>query len=195
MAKTPRAHRLSLRETILIVVLIIVLVIGLYFGLVYYPIQSRTTELEAQRIELQTQRAAADVKKADYDRMKAALDEIHSGDEPASEMPLYNNNGQQEVLAACFTTIFSGVDVTITYSTPALEGNIYSRTVQFTFRVNEENKGAEQTVYDKTRSLLHALLHTGYRCLMTSLTFNTGNSGDLNGTVNVSTTVVFYERA
>lgn len=193
MAKNYLDRRFTLREIVLLVILLLVVIVGLYFGLVYYPIQARTDELNTEREELQLRHDVAEARKAQYDQMKAALEEINAGEGQLTAMPLYDNNAQQEVLADCFTTIFAGLDVNITYSTPTLSDGIYSRTIQFSFTVSEP--GVEASIYERTRSVLENLLHTGFRCLMTTLNLNPIGEDLLNGSISVSTTLVFYERA
>lgn len=182
------------RDIVLVCILIVVAFIGLYFGAVYYPISSRSATLETQLEDAQLQIEVAKGLKADYDSMKAELERIEeSGDDTV--MPQYNNNKQQEVLVACFTRIFEGMPVDISYrmqGTPA--DGVRTRTVSFSFTVNEAYTAEGQTVYAKTRSLLHALMTTGYRCSMSSLSLSPAD-GVLPdaASIRVGCEINFYE--
>ncbi len=196
MAKNYLKRHFTTREIVFLVILLVVLLIGLYFGLVFYPIQARVADLNAQREQLEFNMDVANARKAEYDNMKKELERIAaSGD--TTIMPLYKNNEQQEVLHACFQAIVGGLQerANISFATPSENDGVYSRNVSFSFRVTEADTEPGQTVYEKTRSILTALLTTGYRCLMTSLTFTPSGGDLLNGDVGVSTTIVFYELA
>lgn len=195
MAKNYRNRTISTREILLLILLLLIIAIGLYFGLVYYPIHARMGELEQNRAELQVRKDAAELRKHNYDRMKAALEELRESEEPLTEMPPFNNNGQQEVLAARFSAIFKGLDVTISYSDPVGGDDVYTRDVRFSFTVEEEKLAAGETVYQKTKSVLTSLLQTGFRCLMPSLTIAPIGGDILSDNVSVNLTLVFYERA
>ncbi len=202
MANKYLNRRFTVREIVLLVVLLVVIIIGLYFGLVYYPIRQRTQELDAEREQLQEDLADAQIERNRYDDMQKELEEINKSEGLSTEMPQYNNNAQQETLSAHFSAIFAGLDenaVNIVFSQPQLTSDkkVYTRSVRLSFSVTSETKGDSATVYEKTRSVLHALLHTGFRCQMTSLNIGPQGRGDdlLNADVSVSTTIVFYERA
>ncbi len=195
MANKYLEHRFSLREMILLAILVIVVLVGLYFGLVFYPISTRTADLQDQLAETEVRITVANSLKAEYDRIVAELEEIKkSGDETL--MPEYKNNEQQEKLAAVFTTIFAGMESDISYGTPSApdDNDVRTRTITFNFTVNEANKGKEESVYYKVKSVLTQLVSTGFRCSMTTLTLSPG-SGDLanDTSVRVSTTINFYE--
>lgn len=196
MANKYLKKKLSLRENILLLVLFAILVLGLYFGLVFYPIRSRTAELNNELNNVEVQINLARIEKQAYDDMKAELERIQeSGD--TTVMPQYKNNEQQEVLAACFTTIFAGMNGhwTIQYGgEPALNDGIRTRNVSFSFTVDESTKGAEATVYDKARSVLVALMTTGFRCSMSYLFLSPGEDGlEEAKTLSVACTISFYE--
>lgn len=186
-------RRFTTRETVLLVLLLVVLLVGLYFGLVYYPISTRTDEVNRQLDEVALQIDVAKQLKSDYDRMKAEVDRIHESGGDSTLMPQYNNNEQQEVLNACFAIIFAGMDSNVSFGTPsAANDGVRTRSVSFSFTVDESNSGA-QTAYEKAKSVLHQLMNTGFRCSMSSLTF--GNFSDLEHatTVHVNCSITFYE--
>lgn len=174
-------RRFSLREIIFMIILVAVLFFGLYFWLVYYPIQDRIAEFNAKKDELQL---AIDVDKAretQYDKMKAELDEIMKEEAP-TRMPKFDNINN---LTDKFAEIFADKNANegINYNAPSLKDGIYERTLQFTFKA---------TGYEDAKGILLQLLGTGYRCLMSNLSFQP--DGNLNdGSVSVSTTITFYE--
>ena len=193
MANKYLKRRFTLREKILLVVLLVVLLVGLYFGLVYYPISARTAEVNEQLEEVQLQMDVARALKVEYDRMKEELEKIKaSGDE--TRMPDYNNNAQQETLNAIFNAIFADMKADIGFNISEPSDGVRTRRVTFRFTVNEAYKYDAESVYDRAKDLVMALMTTGYRCSMSSLSL-AGGSDNLPDSASIGVTVVidFYE--
>lgn len=194
MAKRYLKRRFTLRETILLCILLAVLLLGLYFGLVFYPIQSRTQEFNKQLSEAEND--LNDVQKdfAEYQSMKDELARIEmSGDDTI--MPESTPEHELELQAKIDEILF-GIDYRYREST-ATEDGVKKRTVSLTFTVNETNKRDEEmTVYQKTRSILIALISTPYRSSMSSFSLNPSGSDLKESTaIGVTATIEFFELA
>ncbi len=191
MANKYLKRKFTLRESILLIILFVVLVLGLYFGLVYYPIASRTADLNQNLDDVQLQLTVAESLKKQYDDMKAELNTM----DKTTVMPQYKNNEQQETLRALFETIFSGVtNYRITYNTSEPSDGVRTRTVGFIFTIDASNAGEGQTVYQKVKELLASVMTTGYRCCMQNLSLSP-DGGDLEKAtqISVNCNVEFYE--
>lgn len=186
-------RRFTLRETILLVVLLVVLLVGLYFGLVFYPIQSRTAEINESLAETEMKLDIQNGRKEVYDDMRQTLQDIEqSGDKTV--MPQYGNDAQYEVLTAIFNTIFADMKAGIRSSISEPEDGVRTRTVNFSFTVTEQDIADSPSVYERTKALISELLTTGYRCSMSTLTL-AGGSDNLPESTSITVTAVinFYE--
>ncbi len=194
MANKYLKRRFTLRETILLGVLLVVLLLGLYFGLVFYPIQSRTADVDAQLEVVAQQKDDAMDDKREYDRMKAELARIEeSGD--TTVMPKHSGAHYLELLDK-INQILEGIDHPVPNNISEPREGIVTRTISLTFTVTEANKGSSPTVYDKVHSVLTELITTGYRCSMQRLTLQPGDAGVQGSTsVTVSVVIEFFELA
>lgn len=178
------SRALTRREKILLLVLALVGVVGLYFCLVHYPIAERTDEIEAERAEIADKTVVAEVRSGIYKSMRSELDEIFKmPEDELTVMPKYDNIG---VLMQYFNTIFADVAPEIQYDSVRTEDGVVLRTVRFTFTAKD---------YAEAKSVIDNLTGTGFRSLLSDLSF-TPDEGDLEaGRVRVSGTAVFYEQA
>ena len=198
MAKKYLKRRFTVRETVLLCVLLAVLLLGLYFGLVFYPIHSRTAELNKELDNVAVQKQVVDELKKEYDEMKAEIDRIKDDD---TVMPPNDNDRQYQNLVKEFTRILitPGLKPRINNSVGAAKDGVITRTVTIGFTVDDEHKRAgDETVYDTVRNVLLELMTTEYRCSMRSLTLRPDEEG-LQGTtcksVTVTTVIEFFELA
>lgn len=193
MANKYLKHRFTLRETILLWILFGVLMVGLFFGLVFYPIRSRTQDLQTELDAVAEERAETEATKADYDMMKAELKRLETeGDDTV--MPASNGVHSRE-LQDKVDAILVGIDHGYRASITDLQDGVVQRSVRLDFTVNETNKGAADIpVYEKVRDVLAKLVTTGYRCSMSSLNLNPNgtNLRDANS-IAVSTVIEFFE--
>ncbi len=193
MANKYLKHRFTLRETILLWILFGVLMVGLFFGLVFYPIRSRTQDLQTELDAVAEERATTEATKADYDMMKAELKRLETqGDDTV--MPASNGVHSRE-LQDKVDAILVGIDHGYRASITDLQDGVVQRSVRLDFTVNDTNKGAPDiTVYKKVRDVLAKLVTTGYRCSMSSLNLNPNgtNLRDANS-IAVSTVIEFFE--
>lgn len=177
-------RNLSRREKVLLLVLVLIGLIGLYFYFVHYPIMERTAEIGSERDEVADQRIVADARSTIYKSMKDELDEIFAMPEnKITVMPEYDNI---QVLMQHFNTIFADVSPELTFDTVTVNDGVAVRTVRFSFSA---------TGYGEAKEVIKNLTGTGFRCLLSGLTF-TPTDGDLetNG-VRVSGVITFYENA
>lgn len=196
MAKRYLKRRFTVRETILLCILLAVLLLGLYFGLVFYPIQSRTHEYNDKLAVAEKNLNDVQEDFAEYQRMKNELARIElSGDKTV--MPDHTGEHYRE-LVDLINGILDQIDHPFTTSSSAPQDNVVTRTISLNFTVTEENKGTAATVYDKVRSVLTALMSTGYRSSMRTLRLSAGGgtTGLQNATsITVYTEIEFFELA
>lgn len=197
MANNYLKRRFTVRETVLLCILFAVLLLGLYFGLVFYPIQSRTADLNADLEQLASDRADADEDWNEYKRMK---DEIASLEESGDQtfMPENNNETQLDVLTDRFNEILADVGGAQRFGNSVTrneEEKIVIRTLSINFTVDESSTAENESVYQKTRATLYSLMTTGYRCAMRSLTLSPdGSDLESSTSIGVSVVIEFFER-
>ncbi len=175
---------LSRREKVLLLVLALIGLIGLYFYLVHYPIVNRMAEIENERGEVADQQIVADARSTIYKSMRSELDEIFAmPEDKITVMPEYDNI---QVLMQHFNTIFANVNPELSFDSVTVSDGVAVRTVRFTFSASG---------YDEAKEVIKNLTGTGFRCLLSGLTFSP-TDGDLetNG-VRVSGVITFYENA
>ncbi len=193
MEKKGINRRFSTREMVICWILIVVLFLGLYFGLVYYPLNSRSAEVDKQLESVQSTINVEKLRKAEYDMMNAEIERVKE-DGDTTVMPPYDNNKQQEALNALFVAALAGTDNwSVSFGgEPRLQDGVRIRTVAFSYTVNAVEGS---TVFEQAREVLSALMTTGFRCALTDLTLVPSGDGDAEGAdaLGVNCTIVFYE--
>lgn len=188
-------RRFTVLEIVIVCLLGLALFLGIYFGAVYYPWATRMDTVERELASTEALLTAAQIRKAEYDMMKAENEK--TAGEDRAVMPPYDQNRQQGVLNELFTGILSGTrDWRISYGgEPSLNADgVRVRNVSFSFTVDGESTAEGATVYGKTKSVLHALMSTGYRCSMSTLSLTPSPSDLENATsIGVSCSINFYE--
>ncbi len=194
MAKKYLKRRFSVRETILLCVLLAVLLVGLYFGLVFYPIQSRTQDVNTELENVKVQKEVATGLKAEYDMMKAELDRIEANHDNTT-MP-ESTGAHATELRNKIDDILEGIPHSYSTSVQAPQDGIVKRTVSLSFTVTEENKGAENTatVYETVRSLLTEIITMEYRCSLNTFSLSPQGQDLQHGeSISVVATIEFFE--
>lgn len=190
-------RKFTTREIILLIVLFIVLFIGLYFALVYYPLRQANQDLDEQLGDVDQKLVVAQALKNNYDNQKAALESFKASG--TAKMPKCTDEQQKVLYNHFVVTVFGREDFArFSWSTPTEpDAGVRQRRVSISFTVSEADVSgaAGQTVYDRTVSMLHGLMNSGFRCAMTALSLSAegGDSLETATSINVSTSITFYE--
>lgn len=175
-------RRFTTREKILLLLLIVILLVGLYFFLVYYPIKKDLEEIDQQKLDVAEKQDIADIREGIYDKMQAELEEIFKmPEDQITTMPDYDN---VEDLMRKFNVIFEGTKYTLSFSVEQAKDGIVTRPIQFTFRADN---------YEKAKTVIDDLTHTGYRCLLTNLSVSPASGDVESDALSISGTITFYE--
>ena len=181
------------REKVLLVILALVLLFAVYFLAVHRPV---TEGLD--RIQMESETVSADLmvleaKQQRMEQMQAELDEILAQPNVA-EIPDYDN--LQQVMVFLNTVLSSASEYTLNFQglQQPDDGGILRRTMQMTF---------VSTSYDVAKSMIEYLQNCPYRCQLSDFSIvpagtNAQSAGNnaalLDGPVQVSMTVTFYEK-
>lgn len=186
-------HKFTLREIILMIVLAVALFVGLYFLLVFYPVNNRIDELDAQIAKVQREDAEAADDLTVYNSMKKAVDDIKQI--PENERSYMHESTLQEGMDINndFGRILGDMQTSGSISITELGGGVIQRRIHFTFSVSTATEPT--AAYDKVMTLLTELMSCGNRrCQLGNITL-TPNGGDLESAteISVSADITFYE--
>lgn len=185
-------HKFTLRETILLILLFVILAVGLYFFLIFYPLQNRISEIEAQREEVAFDNDVADARLIVYNRMKSEIAEIEKiPEDQRTKMYKYDQSEKEAILSLMYR-IFGDNVQSLNYS-ERQNGNIWEITINFSFTLDVDS---DTTLpYERGKTILHELTNTGRRSQISNLSISSRDGNIADNTLMVAGTITFYELA
>lgn len=191
-------RRFTLREKILLVVLLVILLIGLYFFLVFYPVQRELARIDDQQDLVTNGDGSAEypgfadleARKAEIERMQKEIEEILAL--PEEERTIIPECDNATALTAIFGPLFTDMKKNVSMQDLSRlkdqqpSGTILSRDVSISFSTNS---------FERVKTIVYALAHTGFRYRMESVNIRPDTSNDeiRSGDIVVSITMKFYE--
>lgn len=186
-------RKFTLREIILMLVLVILLFIGLYFWLIYYPIRDQKAKLNEQLDNIALYTTVADTRLLIYNNMQKAIDEIE--DIPVEERTRMHKHSEKETeeIIADLKRIFGDTQPQIRYGAFVQDENIIERPISFSITISTAED--PDTAYNKCKTILYDLTHTGRRALLSDLSVSPKDGSVETDELQVSGTITFYELA
>lgn len=177
------------REKTLLVILALLLLFAVYFLVVHLPVTEDLARIEAEREAVSAELTVLEAKQQRMEQMRVEVDEILSQPNVA-EIPAYDN--LQQVMNFLNTVLSSAREYTLNFQSlqQPEEGTILRRTMQIAFVTAS---------YDVARSMVEQLQNCPYRCQISDFAIapdtpeGQDNAALLDGPVQVSATVIFYE--
>ena len=180
------------REKILLVILALLLLAAVYFWVVHLPVTETLADVQAQKEDISANLMILEAQQQRMEKMQAELDEILSQPNVA-EIPKYDN--LQRVMDFLNTVLRSVNEYTLSFQglQQPEDGDILRRTIQMTFSCSS---------YTEARNVIEQLQNCAYRCQISDFSMTPvvpegqtrdDNAALLDGSVQVSLTVTFYE--
>lgn len=173
-------HKFTLRETVLVFVAAVLALGIFYYQVVYKNYQSALKQYDTTNVQEQVT-----VLSAKASKMKHMQDYIDAHEGVASgEVAVYNNLANEiDALAGVFV---NASNVSINWQEPYLTDNIVRRNADITVQVPS---------YSEAESIVNGIANLKYRCVISTLSINGGNtdSVDTSNNVSVSMSVTFFE--